>query len=523
MLTLLTGAIISSVSANQNALPTAAPETEGVSRAALQNFIAALDASGVAHSTMVARHGTVIAEAFWEPYTATMPQTIFSVTKTFTALAVGFAVADGLLTVTDRIVDLLPLPTGFVPDAILAAVTVKDLLTMSSGHSECLFQLSERNFVTKDIAQNFLYQPVDSVPGTKFVYNNGASYWLSAIVQRLTGKRVSQYLTEKLFEPIGISDVIVEQSPQRIDMGGFGYHVTTSTLLKLGQFILNQGAWAGKQLLPASWITEMTTPQVRTAPDGDGDMDSDWAQGYGFQMWKCRFDAVRADGAFGQFVIIWPKYKSVIVITAASNDLKALIQIVWDNLSEAFDNSSAAKATTEPGQPLIVTGLKTPTPQGEPTGPESLNVDGIWYRFEDDVPDALAGAEFCVRQIGPNALAASLPPTGPSDINLLTAPTQFVAEFGNWHLGDDRLVRQQPRPDLRKLDKQTQFAASYAWTSPTTLEIRGALLPTVFELTWVIEFAQPSQGASPFVTISASQNVSFSPRELYRATARRAV
>ena len=496
----------------------AAPEAAGVSRTALESFISGLDATGIVHSALVARHGALVAEAYWAPYTAAMPQTCFSVAKTFTALAIGFAIADGKLAVTDRIVDILPVPDDVdisrsavehpavsaqfsapphveangnsTPQFSVADITVRDVLMMATGHDKDLFHFDGRWGNPEDWATNFFRHPVAYEPGTHFVYNTGGTYWLSAIVQHVTGLPLLEYLQVKLFEPLGITGAVMQRSPSGVDVGGFGFNLPASGLLKLGQFILNKGKWNGVQLLPASWIEQMTSAQISNSPDGDGDPDSDWAQGYGYQMWVTRYGAVRADGAFGQFVIIWPKFDAVIVITAASNNLKELIQIVWDNLSDAFSeysgfgDSAIFRHSSLPqndghGEPITFTDLQLPTPQGDNHGTYTITVN--------------------------------LPPVTPLDDCGYTVPPEFTAGYQNWYVNDQPLVRLEPKPELAALDTGSKVAAAFAWTATNVLEIRAVLLPTVFELTWVIELHD--DGA----TITVTQNVAFADSlEIYR-------
>jgi len=476
--------------------------------AALDQFIADLNSTGLVHSAIVAQHGQVLAEAYWDPYTPQTPQSVFSVSKTFTALAIGFAVTDGKLKVTDRIVDLFPLPPEVKPNANLLQLTVKDVLMMATGHGDDLFRMAGRWQNRKDWSQSFLPQPVAYPPGTHFLYNTGGTYWLSEIVQKVTGQKLIDYLETKLFRPLGITNTIMARSPAGVDVGGFAFNLPASGLLKLGQFILNHGAWNGKQLLPASWINDMTSAQIATSPDHP-DPENDWAQGYGYQMWVCRHGAVRADGAFGQFSVIWPKHDAVIAITAATNDTQKILNLIWDNLDQALAASAKVERSAASQPPKVYQGLQAGLPVGQADAALLADIDGAWF-------DAFGVSKLRIRAVDSGTIEVELPFTPPADDNLLTTPPVFRAGFGHWLRNDQPPIwAAPPLPNIKtKLNKQLELDATYAWTSPTTLEIRALLLPTLFELKWVAEFSDRTNPTE--VTLTATQNVSFAQNVIYR-------
>ena len=184
--------------------PRSAAEAQGVSSAALLDFIEAAEARlDALHSFMLVRHGHVVAEGWWAPYAASEPHQMFSLSKSFTSTAVGLAVAEGKLSVDDPVLKFFPELAPAEPSANLRAMRVRDLLTMTAGHHEEDIRAfpynSEENVVAK-----FLALPVAHKPGTFFVYNTPASYMLSAIVQKVTGQTVLDYLRPRLFTPLGI-------------------------------------------------------------------------------------------------------------------------------------------------------------------------------------------------------------------------------------------------------------------------------------------------------------------------------
>ena len=191
------------------ALPRSTPESQGVSSEALAEFITALDKNVTAiHSVMVVRHGHVIAEAWWKPQTPNTPHVMWSLSKSFTSTAVGLAIADNKLSLDDKITKFFPDDLPAEPSANLKAMRVRDLLTMTAGHETEAKLAPNTNW-----AKAFLAQPVPHEPGTHFKYNTPATYMLSAIVQKVTGNTVLDYLMPRLFEPLGIEKPKVGQQP----------------------------------------------------------------------------------------------------------------------------------------------------------------------------------------------------------------------------------------------------------------------------------------------------------------------
>ena len=290
------------------------------------------------HSVMIVKDGQVIFSRWQSEGVDSVPHVLHSVSKTFTATAVGLAIADGKMALTDKVIDYFPDKLPAEVSDNLKAMTVRDLLTMSCGHDvEPSFRNPEQEWVTA-----FLAHPVVHEPGTFYLYNSLGTYMLSAIVQQVTGEKVVDYLTPRLFEPLYIDKPKWEESPQGINCGGWGLYLKTEDLAKMGQLLLQKGEWNGKQLIPAEWVAEMSKKQVESinpgtrieqaAERGMTKETSDWMQGYGYQMWRCRPGCFRADGARGQYIIVVPDKNAVIAITSNVEDLQGELNLVWDNI-----------------------------------------------------------------------------------------------------------------------------------------------------------------------------------------------
>lgn len=335
-------------------LPRATPESRGVSPAAIAEFVRDLDLLGGTHSYMVLRDGAVIAEGWWAPYSAARGHSMYSVSKSFASVAVGIAVDEGRLTLGDRVVELL---SDAAPDSIgpaLGAMQVRHLLTMTTGHGADTIDLAHlaRN---GNWARAILAAEVSHTPGTVFVYNSGATYLLSAIISQLTGERLIDYLQPRLLEPLGIVGATWEQSPTGVDAGGWGLKITTEDLATFGELCRRGGDWEGVQLVPAGWIEEATGVRV---PTDRPESSEDWRQGYGYQFWRCRHGAYRADGAFGQFAVVIPKTRMVVAITSGVPTSAATLELIWRHL---LPGSSSATDVAAPGPSK----LELPTPAGD--------------------------------------------------------------------------------------------------------------------------------------------------------------
>ena len=313
--------------------------TAKVSQAMDGYFNAVEEAKQDLHSIMVVQHGNVISQKWLSEGEQNKPHILNSVSKTFTSAAVGLAISEGKMKLTDKLIDFFPDKLPAEQSDNLKAITVHDLLTMNCGHDTDPTRII-RNAEDGDWIKAFLAYPVEHKPGTFYCYNSLGTYMLSAIVQKVTGEKVVDYLMPRLFEPLHIDKPEWQESPQGINTGGWGLFLKTEDLAKMGQLILQGGKWNGKQVLPANYVAEMQKAQVPCVPAGVKPQqavemglnkeNSDWVQGYGYQMWRCRHNAFRADGANGQYIIVIPDKDAVIATTANIGDMQAEINLIWD-------------------------------------------------------------------------------------------------------------------------------------------------------------------------------------------------
>jgi CubicO group peptidase (beta-lactamase class C family) len=312
-------------------LPRSTPEAEGISTAAVEDFVEAEDKINTLHSFMVMRHGHVVAEGWWKPEAADKPHILNSLSKSFNATAVGLAIKEGKLRLDDPVLKFFPADAPANPSANLKAMTVRDLLTMTSGD-----ETEPKSVNGAPTVRLFLAQPVVYPPGTHFLYNTMGSYVLSAIVTKATGETSLEFLRPRLFEPLGIVNPQWASSPEGNSLGGYGLYLCTEDIAKFGQLYLQKGKWNGKQLIPKKWVKEATRKQVPNEQEAHANIGIDWKQGYGYQFWRCTHNAFRGDGAGGQFCVVIPDQDVVVAITADTGNMQGELNAIWDHLLPGF-------------------------------------------------------------------------------------------------------------------------------------------------------------------------------------------
>lgn len=241
------------------------------------------------------------------PYRCTDRREVYSLSKTFCSTAVGVLCDEGKLSVEDRIVDIFPDKLPPVVSENLAAMRVRHVLSMNTGHVRCVMP---KMFRAEDAVRAFLDEEVVYEPGTHFAYNTGATYLLAQIVVRITGESLYDYLSRKILFPIGARDVAWNASHDGVNEGGIGIQVTSDDIIRLGRLYLNRGVWEGKRLLSEKWIDDATSFHTDNSMNGT----PDWKSGYGYQIWLNAREGYRGDGAFGQLMVILPSKNMLIAV-----------------------------------------------------------------------------------------------------------------------------------------------------------------------------------------------------------------
>jgi CubicO group peptidase (beta-lactamase class C family) len=470
-------------------LPRSRPETQGVAPSGILAFLdEANHKIDSLHSFMLVRHGHVVAECWWDPYDAKSRHELYSLSKSFTATAVGLAIAEGKLSIDDPVLKFFPDDSPEKPSDNLKAMRVHDLLRMSTGHQTepRLFSAQGPRLASEQTSwvKTFLAHPVPFKPGTHFLYNTAATYLQSAIVQKVTGQTVLDYLRPRLFESLGIENPTWGTSPQGITLGGYGLSIRTEDIAKFGQLYLQKGQWHGRQLIPASWVEAATARQTSNGSSPQ----SDWDQGYGYQFWRARHGAYRGDGAFGQFCVVMPKEDAVIAITSGTGNMQAVLNLVWDKLlpgmkpTPLLDDEENYRKLRE-----MTTSLKLPTP-GLHAFAGSLNlpvgVSGKAYSFPANAQKLETLSLEFDKKDGPATLVCQF--NGGEK-------KRITCGLGEWKKG---------RLAIGQLPEQPA-AASGAWTDATEYTARICLYETPFVFTFRLHFDKEK------LKLDWNQNVGF--------------
>lgn len=468
-------------------LPRSTPEAEGVDSAAILGFLdAAAKSKHEFHSFMMVRHGRVMAEGWWTPYRADARHMLYSLSKSFTSTAVGFAVTEGKLSVEDQVISFFPndLPPGDKITEHLRALKVKHLLTMSVGRSHDSMPIIAKS---ENWVQTFLAAPIERPPGSIFLYDSGATYMLSAIVQKVTGRKVIDYLRPRLFSPLEIHGMTWEVSPQGINTGGWGLSVPTEALAKFGQFYLQNGAWDGKQILPAAWVHEATTFKIQQPPTSGPEFEkfkvtSDWHQGYCYQFWRCRHDAFRGDGAYGQFMIVMPDEDAVVAITCQTSDMQGELNLVWDHVLPGIKDASLPPAPDLQRElRRRMAALALPLAQGQLFSLNQNRVSGHIYTLEpNDLGLKTVSFKFPYYpplfgfsvSVNTNNASFNIPDQGVCGCIFTDDDGQYLVHcgLGKWFEGTCNVPGTPPALTAGKL-RPCKVAASAAWKDPVTLEM----------------------------------------------------
>lgn len=459
-----------------NELPRTTPAAASIESRAIINMIDTLMSlpETEIHHIMVIRDGKVVAEAHPSPFKAEYVHTLFSCSKTFVSMAVGIAIGENRISLNDRVASYFP---DKLPDSIsdnLANMTIRNLLTMTSGISADLEISKESN----DWLRTYFAKQVKE-PGKQFRYDSMCSFTLAAIIQRVTGKTVLDYLKEKLLTPMHITQVDWEQSPDGINCAGWGMRLQPESLAKLGILILNKGKWNGKQLVPEKWIEEATAKQVDWQI---GDHPMDINQGYCYQMWRCLLPgAFRADGAYGQFVVMSPQHNLVVVINGISFHTADELKAIWHQLIPGVKNAPLAKDASFKALKKLCATIALPTITGKKTSQLAKPINITFNANRHN---------FARMSIMPEKDAYKATIT-------LTDGRVFVIPFAYNSWAYRRSEDVPPYfngavaydvKEIKGLDKDYITAGNYAWKSPENLVLRTIYVNWICDRTISLQF-----------------------------------
>ena len=355
----------------EQAFVRATPESQGISSDLFAALLRELDASKDTemHHFMALRHGKVICECNFAPYPKGMWHITHSMCKSITGMAIGMLIEEGKLKLDENIYDIFPDHINAFSKIFRPVITVENLLTMTSGVT-----FNESGIVSgNDWLGSFLNASVNGKPGTEFQYNSLNTYVLSAIVTKRTGETLTEYLTPRLFGPLGITKYYWETCPKGITKGGWGLFLCAEDMAKLGQLYLQRGKWNGQQLVSEYWIEISTARHLKTQND---------TYGYGYQLWmEQRPGSFEYNGMLGQNVIIYPDMDMVLVTNAGNKEM--FQDCIMLNIIRKYFPVNYHPADVLPENPLSYSLLKRlcgELENGENNNNRSTSLRGGWKR-----------------------------------------------------------------------------------------------------------------------------------------------
>lgn len=355
----------------EQAFVRATPESQGISSDLFAALLRELDASKDTdmHHFMALRHGKVICECNFAPYPKGMWHITHSMCKSITGMAIGMLIEEGKLKLNENIYDIFSDHMNAFSKIFRPVITVENLLTMTSGVT-----FNESGIVSgNDWLESFLNASVNGKPGTEFQYNSLNTYVLSAIVTKRTGETLTEYLTPRLFGPLGITKYYWETCPKGITKGGWGLFLCAEDMAKLGQLYLQKGKWNGQQLVSEYWIEISTARHLKTQND---------TYGYGYQLWmEQRPGSFEYNGMLGQNVIIYPDMDMVLVTNAGNKEM--FQDCIMLNIIRKYFPVNYHPADVLPENPLSYSLLKRlcgELENGENNNNRSTSLRGGWKR-----------------------------------------------------------------------------------------------------------------------------------------------
>ncbi len=352
------------------------PEEAGVSSKIIGKFLEKIEETKTdIHSFMVIRHGKVAAECFRAPFTAERPHTMYSISKTVTATAIGIAMEEGLLSLEEKVRDIFPDYTTGISDENLDKLLIKHLITMTSGKDPSVFADKTRG----SWISYFFSAPWYNEPGKEFKYINENIYMLSVIIKRKTGLCVRDFLRERLFEPLGIDYPFWETDSYGNEAGGWGLYLKTEDLAKIMLLYANKGVFEGKRIFSEKWAELASSALADTSEE----FDSDATAGYGCCLWRCKaVNGYRADGMFSQFGIVFEDYDAVLAVTSSVAESQKCRDLLWEFFPKAFDDFDSGADTSYAGlyEKLKYATLDTPYKLNDSSTEEKISGKEIRFR-----------------------------------------------------------------------------------------------------------------------------------------------
>jgi len=434
-------------------LAVVSPESVGIPSRAVLNFIDELEQEGLCmHGFIMMRYGKVFAEGYYAPFHADFPHRMFSISKSFTSVAVGLLQEEGKLSIGDRICDYFPdkLPANGVHPYI-AATTIRDMLKMASPHKLTTYRQMECD----DWVKTFFHVEPVRYPGTSFVYDTSASHVLAALVERLSGMPILEYLKIKVLDKLGCTGEFKWLTdPMGISMGGSGLICTLRDMTKFALMCMNDGVYDGQQIVPGDYIREATSKQINTSLQ----YSIDEQQGYGYQFWRCKNNGFAMYGMGGQLAICLPDYDFILTTIADTQGIPygihGIYTALWNNILPYLKENTGVVADHAAMEELEdrLSKLEVKAVEGSKTSPVACEINSKRFLL---APNQMGITECRLEFLNENE-----------------GVFYYTNETGSHHIdfGIGR-NKQHIYPDINQLG-----ISSAAWVDDNTLHLRSYLI-----------------------------------------------
>jgi CubicO group peptidase (beta-lactamase class C family) len=430
----------------------------------IDQFLTLLKTNSVEiHAITIYQDGKLLLDQAYAPFEKTALHPLYSVSKSFLSIAVGYLVEEKKVCVDAPWLRYCPEYADKAVDPEFQKVTVRNLLTMSLGQDAEAAAHGDDDWAQCVVGKRFSY-----TPGTKFFYNSMCSHLLSIMVQKVSGQKVSDLLAKRLFAPLGITDYYWEQDRCGHNTGGFGLHLRTSDLAKFGLCCLNHGVYNGRQVIPAEWLSAATSKQMENASEYP-ESRTENRQGYGYQFWMCTHDAYRCSGLHGQMCFVQPKNRLVIAMSSATSGSQAILNCLFS----AMDKPKAVPPFTDFAIPVL---------KGTSSGKDTA-LDGRYKAMEN--PAGITALEWKQKD------AAHL------EVGLVRGGRtyRFTAGCGEWTRqknefeGFSQFIMADAIQTMRPANAAPTLFGNYAWSTNTTLQVQLRALDCAsgFSLTFAVD------------------------------------
>jgi CubicO group peptidase (beta-lactamase class C family) len=357
--------------------PAPSPESVGIPSQAILNFLQRIDAERIAmHGFLLVRHNQIAAEGYWVPWSAERKHRMYSISKSFVALAVGLLIDEGRLTLHDQVATYFPDKVPATLHPWLAEATVRDLLIMATPHSTTSYTRTDPDWVW-----TFFNKAPSHPPGTIFAYDTAATVVLNAIVEQLAGQPFLDYMRPRFLDRIGFSaDAWCVRRPEGGSWGGSGVICTLRDMAKVALVCMNGGLWGAERVLPADYVRAATAKQIDNSIGGN--------DGYGYQIWCEKANGFSFRGMGSQFAICFPEQDFLFACIADTQGApagSAIPAVMWEELFPHLsdvplpEDKAAQAALAAKIEQLAV----LPLP-GNADTPVSATVNGAWYGLEEN-------------------------------------------------------------------------------------------------------------------------------------------